>query len=278
MAHVTSISDLVHIVNSEGSSSFELLQLDLETGVVASSLMPEIASFYASERIIHLLNCIPMEERPFCARAIVSRVVAVSPMDDGPQISLEHVITERSVSVLAVGLNPADNRYLMITLPHSGATGYHSFGAMLEGIVTAEPDTTPSPSMGGNDPRLQREKLVSLDWITPGKLVAVDKETGKLTVADSCNPHKMPAIGIAVLNTNGQVTLQALGFVQGVLSGLSTGKMHFVGMDGEPVCKIEENFCVAQSVGIALSTSILSLSLGLPTSISSVLARSVLSP
>lgn len=265
MATIKTITDLVHVINSAGSSSFEILSINLKTGEMRAAL-PQTTCIYAQERLVALFDCIPEEERPFCARAIVSRVIAISPLDDGPQVTIEHTITEESVTLSATGINPADNRYLMITLPHSGATGYHSFGAMLEGIVTAEPDAIPGPQLSGYaaDSRIQRDNVVAKDWIPAGKLVAVDRETGRLVIADSTNRDKMPAIGIAVANMNGQVNIQGFGFVQ-QLSGLSPGKMHFVGPNGTIVDGITSEIAVMQPIGIALSYSVLSLAIGSTT-------------
>lgn len=201
-------------------TSVSALSLNLTTGVVTSTYLSAETCSILREFALKLFLTVPASARAGAAIGLLQRLCAVSPAD-ASALTLNALVTGGVATLVAtIASSPGT---LILTTPY----------AQMGGVMFASGGggSTPSPpTPSGDDTNLLE---VPCFQVPVGTIVRIDSDSGDAEPADCTDIDFMPAVGVVEEIVDATHAKVRIGGRFSGFSGLTPGKIYFVGEDGE---------------------------------------------
>lgn len=195
-----------------GQTTVQVMALNLTTGEVTSAYLTGDDKRTLTQFALRLLPTVPVSARTAAALGLTSRLIAVSAADASTVTLSASVATGVATLTASIAASPAT---LILTLPYT----------MTGGIMPSSGGGGSGPPTPGDDSNLVEVPGTGLGV---GELVRVDA-SGDAQLADHNSAADMPCIGIVDSIKDAATIIVRVGGVKTGLSGLTPGRIYFVG-------------------------------------------------
>ena len=221
-----------------GQTEVDVFSLDLTTGAVSSAFFSAPDCEILQNFALALFGVVPKTARSAAAVGLMSRLVSVSPADTSTVSVSASVVGGVSTLLASVTASPAS---IILTIPYSMS------GGVMPGSASGAPTPPPTPDSS-------LIEIVLGEPLSAGDPVCLVSGSGVKARAD--DPSRLPAVGILESAESPTAGVLRVAGVSAQLSGLTAGRIYFVGANGALVLAPPSiSGQAVQAIGFALSNS-----------------------